>query len=388
MVKILDIFGEVLGDQCGKLPCYNTVENWVKKLGLSVYEQDRKASPGRKIAMVIDESIFINKEKLLLLLGIPAEFPDHTIRHEDVTVLDMKVGSSFTGEDIREEIESTEQRIGTKAEYVINDQGRNLLSGVSLSERPQHIDISHAMGSLMKRTYGKCTDFLALTELLGDIRLKYNLTDKAYLLPPNMRALARFMNMSFWVEWGISMLGCFPNLPQEMQEAYSFVPENRELFEELASCIQAIKFVEDLCKNNGFSITTCHICKGYIVRHVIANANPRKAMLGIRMLDYFDRELAVLNEDKKRKDNISSDIIESTFGIYKGCKSPNKLCGITPLSLMIPLYPKLSNKSTTEMFNFKDRLVNVKLKDIYSWANQNMSTNWVRERTKTLRNVS
>lgn len=101
MVKILDIFGEVLGDQCGKLPCYNTVENWVKKLGLSVYEQDRKASPGRKIAMVIDESIFINKEKLLLLLGIPAEFPDHTIRHEDVTVLDMKVGSSFTGEDIR-----------------------------------------------------------------------------------------------------------------------------------------------------------------------------------------------------------------------------------------------------------------------------------------------
>ena len=55
---------------------------------------------------------------------------------------------------------------------------------------------------------------------------------------------------------------------------------------------------------------------------------------------------------------------------------------ITPFVLLIPLYPKLVNKSVTDAFNFKERLVNVKLKDIDAWAAKNMSTNWVTERTK------
>lgn len=35
VVAIMEIFAELLGDTFGKVPCYNTVENWVKKLGLS-----------------------------------------------------------------------------------------------------------------------------------------------------------------------------------------------------------------------------------------------------------------------------------------------------------------------------------------------------------------
>ena len=37
------------------------------------------------------------------------------------------------------------------------------------------------------------------------------------------------------------------------------------------------------------------------------------------------------------------------------------------------------------LFNFKEHLVNVKLKDIDTWAAKNMSTNWVTERTKIFR---
>jgi hypothetical protein len=105
------------------------------------------------------------------------------------------------------------------------------------------------------------------------------------------------------------------------------------------------------------------------------------------MLEYFRKEEALLINDRQN-DNISSDIIESDFGIYKSKKSPNKLYGITPFVLLIPLYPKLVNKSVTDTFNFKERLVNVKLKDIDTWASKNMSKNWVTERTKTLKKVS
>lgn len=72
VVTILEIFAELLGDTFGKVPCYNTVGNWVKKLGLSVY-QDEQPCKDKKFAMVVDESIAINGQKLLLTLAIPSE---------------------------------------------------------------------------------------------------------------------------------------------------------------------------------------------------------------------------------------------------------------------------------------------------------------------------
>ncbi|MBD9354050.1 MAG: hypothetical protein EGP72_12215 [Phocaeicola plebeius] len=83
-----------------------------------------------------------------------------------------------------------------------------------------HIDISHAMGT--KHTYGNESDFVNLTTILRKIRLQYHLTDKAYLLLPNMRSIVRFINLNSWVDWGNKMLDSFGNLPKEMQDAYSF----------------------------------------------------------------------------------------------------------------------------------------------------------------------
>lgn len=387
VVKMLEIFDEVLEGNCGKIPCYNTVENWVKKLGLSVYENDRKPCRGKKYAMVIDESIMINSEKLLLILGIPARHQGRPVKHEDVTVISMEVAGSFTGDEINRKISDSANEIGQKPAYVISDQGHNLTNGIAQARFSHHVDISHAMGTCLKHAYGKQADFLAFTQLLGSIRLRYHLTDKAYLLPPNMRSIARFMNMSSWVDWGSAMLKCYGNLPDRMKDAYSFVPENRELLEELSAAVDAVRYVEQVCKNEGFCMATCKKCQKYIIRNIIGNANNRRAVLGFEMLNYFKKEEALLMDDRQI-DNISSDIIESDFGIYKEKKSPNKLYGITPFVLIIPLYPKLVNKSVTQIFDFKERLVNVKLKDIDAFTKKHMSKNWVTERTKTLKNVS
>ena len=88
VAAILKIFAELLGDTFGKAPCYNTAENRVKKLGLSVY-QDEKPCKDKKFAMVIDESIAISGQKLLLTPGIPSEHQGRPLKHEYVTVLDI-----------------------------------------------------------------------------------------------------------------------------------------------------------------------------------------------------------------------------------------------------------------------------------------------------------
>ena len=124
----------------------------------------------------------------------------------------------------------------------------------------------------------------------------------------------------------------------------------------------------------------------HIITHVLGNAHSRQVHAGIKMLEYFNREEALLTANMSI--NVSSDIIESTFGIYKSKKSPNKLYGVTSFVLTIPLYPKVSNESVTKTINFKECIVNVKLKDISTWSTEHLSKNWVTERTKTLRKVS
>lgn len=385
VVEILKIFSEVLGENLGKIPCYNTVENWVKKLGLSVY-QDDKPCRGKKYAMVMDESIAINGQKLLLALAIPSEHQGRAIRHEDVTVLGMSVDKSFNGEDVKNKIDSAVETAGEEPQYLISDNGHNLVRGIMDSGFIRHADISHSFGVILKQVYEKQPDFVELTTLLGKKRLQYHLTDKAYMLPPNMRTIARFMNMSSWVTWGNLMLKHFSKLPEGIQSAFSFLKDYAPLLGELLTGIDAMRHIEDVCKNKGFSIATSKECKRYILRHVIGNAYSRQIRLGIKMIEYLDKEEKLLTKDMNI--NISSDIIESTFGIYKGKKSPNKLYGITPFALMIPLYPKIANKVVTKTFNFKERIVNVKLKDIDAWATEHLSKNWVTERTKILKQAS
>ena len=101
------------------------------------------------------------------------------------------------------------------------------------------------------------------------------------------------------------------------------------------------------------------------------------------MRGYLDQQKMLLTDDSKNL-NISSDIIESHFGIFKMKMSPNKLYGITPFLLILPLYTKIKNENAAKTFNFKECLVNVKLKDIDAYASEHMSTNRVTERTKIL----
>ena len=150
------------------------------------------------------------------------------------------------------------------------------------------------------------------------------------------------MNLNSWVDWGNKMLGCFGNLPKEMQDAYSFVPDYKELLVELKIAVDAVEYIETICKTEGFNLANSKKCKRYITQHVISNANNRRAMFGIRVLEYLKKQEEKLKNSYEAH-KISSDIIESTFGVFKQKKSPNKF---TALLLLSCLYRYTQNSRT------------------------------------------
>ena len=57
----------------GEVPAYTTIGYWAQELGLSVYKESCTLFKGKRYALVVDESMMIGSEKMLLTLAVAAD---------------------------------------------------------------------------------------------------------------------------------------------------------------------------------------------------------------------------------------------------------------------------------------------------------------------------
>ena len=70
IVEIFNILNEFMGNIFGKVPAYTTIGYWTQELGLSVYKESCNLLKDKRYALIVDESMMIGSEKLLLTLAI------------------------------------------------------------------------------------------------------------------------------------------------------------------------------------------------------------------------------------------------------------------------------------------------------------------------------
>lgn len=380
----MEIINLVLLDLPDTIPCHTTVKNWVEKAGFDIYS-NRGKKLNELYALILDESVTVGDQKILLQLQVPAAHLGHSLTHPDVEVVGMDVSDSWVSDKVREKIEETSERIGRNPEYVISDNGSNLCKAVREAGIAHHRDISHSLGTSLQRVYQEDVDFKEFTKAMGQTR-KYSMTNVAYLMPPNQRALARFMNLFDWVRWGQQVIANFHTFSGKEKAMYSFIPANASFIEELYEIMTAYEQIQQLCKKKGLSEQTVNTCRKIVYKKLM-EGNERMQKLGNYLLEYLRKEEKLLKSSKEVH-NISSDIIESTFGVYKDRKSPNKLYGVTSFVLTIPLYTKVSSLELAEAFEVKERMERVKVKQIREWAKGACGNNWVVKRSKRLSTYS
>ena len=93
------------------------------------------------------------------------------------------------------------------------------------------------------------------------------------------------------------------------------------------------------------------------------------------LIAYFNREEALLDGDEVH--NITSDIIESTFGCFKARMSPNK-----KLSL------KVSTIDDCRNFNVSHLLARTTITDIKKWRGDNLLPNPSIKRMNVVKNIA
>ena len=246
-----------------------------------------------------------------------------------------------------------------------------------------HKDISHSFGVFLENVYSKDPEFADFIAKKGYAR-KFSHTPMACLMPPRRREYARFMNVFDTVHWAKAILENERLLSSRERYMLSFVRDHASLVEELDDVMHAYEYMEKLCKQEGLSHRTASECKRYVNQDLMTKGD-RVRRLADMLIAYFNREEALLNGDEVH--NITSDIIESTFGCFKARMSPNKSNGYTSLVLLIPLSLKVSTIEDCRNFNVIELLGKTTITDIKKWRGDNLLPNPTIKRMNVVKNA-
>ena len=326
--------------------------------------------------------MMIGSQKLLPVLAVPAEHQGHPLQLDEVKVIGFNVKSNWNAETINQTLENNVKQIGKKPKYIISDNDSKMRKAIELSNYQWHRDISHTLAMFMERVYKEDVEFVNFNKKMTICKQQYCMKEIAYLQSPTQRTKARFMNLSYSVDWADRMLQIFKQLKPSAQEVFKFIPENASFIDEMKEMISNIQYIETEMKHHGLSKKTIEQCQKYVYR-TIMRGNERMRKVGQQILDYLTEEKQTLREDEIL--NNSSDIIESMFGIFKYKQSTNKLNGVTPLVLHLPVILALSRGTVSKNYNIKDRLIRTKIKEIKIWRAKNLLENLVTKRIKTLK---
>ena len=327
----------------------------------------------------------IGGEKLLLNIGVPALHQGRPLSFNDINFLGLSVTESWNGEKIGQQIKIAAEKVGHDPLFVITDNASVMSKGVRCSGLLHLRDISHSLGMYMERVYRDEDDFKEYLKLMTAAKFKYNMKKIAYLLPPNQRTIARFMNLSEWVRWSTKILESYSALSEEEQTVFSFVPLYKSLINELSEVVKCVNMIEFKCKNRGLSRQIVNECKQEITKYLYSG-NKRMVKLGESIDEFLEEQIKSVTQEIAY--NNSSDIVESIFGKFKARISPNKLNGVTTFILFLPICAKLNSDSQTEKYDFKGALEGKRMAHIENWKRENLTPNLAYLRTKILKKTA
>lgn len=371
MEKYLSIFGLV--------PSHSSTILWTQKIGL--YQLKNCLVKANDWILIIDESIQIGREKLLVILGVRESQIDlnRALKYTDMSPLLIKAKESWNGTEIYKEIKILKKKLG-KVIYSVCDNAGNIKNALVDAHIPHIPDISHTIALILKEIYDGDCIFQEYLKKVSEIKNKLQQSCLSHLVPPGRRSKSQYMNLYGIILWGRRILRYLAlehdkKQKELLESKLGFIKEYESLIVEIYEIGQAVKNLQKEVKTKGLNQKTIKTCKGFL--KPLKSQNGKK--LRTEMNTYFQTCFSTF--DKERNLICTSDIIESMFGKYKNFSSDNKMAGITSLALCIA-----SITVGNVMGILKKALESIKTKDILQWTKENIGQSVFSKRKEAFSN--
>ncbi len=209
IVLVLQILMEQASSQ-QRLPCVNTLKNWVEKLGLFLLS--RRPSWSGQAVLIVDELIGRAQERLLMcLLVCRSPSAGQALDTSCVQVVHLEARPQWRGQDIAQVIGGIEQKLGQPISYLLSDGDHKLTKAARELGRAHQWDISHFLARALRKTFEDSPEYKAFIQSLGAWRAHSVCSSLSLLAPPKQRAKA-----AWWLgtrNWG-SYGRAFPLKPR------------------------------------------------------------------------------------------------------------------------------------------------------------------------------
>ena len=366
MSNVLEIFSICLEMELS-IPSHSSGMLWVKKVGYHCLNQPKTRADDW--VLILDESIGIGQEKLLVILGIRASLIDFTrpLCIQDMEPIIIKSNKKWTGESISNELENCKALIGSVL-YATTDGGRTLKKALRLSGIHHVYDVTHAIAIMLEKLYEKDVTFIELTTRMGQMRRDLCNTQHAHIIPPNQRTKSRFLNIDVLTCWGMKVLAALKkeNLTNQEKQLLQWVGNMEPFIQEMNQIIEIIEQASILLKHNGLNKSTKKKCLQIIKK---CRKTPKHEKFKALFTDYINTNSTIVPLRKKGTETLlcTSDIIETSFGKYKNELSKNPMNGITDLALIIPAFTSNLNND-----QIKKAIDSCTCKMLKKWKTENL----------------
>ena len=367
-------------------PSYSSGRFWLLRLGY--YKLTRPKEVSDDWVWIIDHTVQAGEDKCFVILGLRLAFLPQVgkcLRHEDVEPIEVLPVKKSNGEIVYEQLESASKKTGIPRE-IICDKGTDLNSGVEKfciahPETSFIYDIKHKIATILKRELSSDDIWQEFTQLAGKTKHQINQTPLAFLMPPNQKTKARYMNIDTLIQWGGNLLNFLESQdeetikqydPEKLQLKLGWITRFRKPLKEWGELIEIITIIENFVRTQGLYHGASHDLEKKFTSPTNTNRTRQVQEELVRF---------VAQESFKAKPNErllgSSEVIESVFGKLKRLEKDQAKNGFTSMVLSIAA---MVSSTTREVI--QKAMETIPTKKIAEWSIENIGQSFQSKRKK------
>ena len=369
------------------VPHWTTIRMWLLRVGVATQQEPIERADDW--IWMVDHSNQIGPEKALVALGVRATQmppPGETLKHEYVHLLTVRPGTAWKREDMASVYRELAEQYGVPR-AVLCDGAVELRDGAECLKtwREDTIvlqDFKHKAATFLQATVGKLPRFAEFTAQVGKSRAAVQQTELAHLTPPGKKPKARFMNLGATLDWAATILWLLDHpgakarqfvtserLEEKLGWLRSFAPELAEWRE----CQQVIDAGVTFINKQGLFHGA-----GAKLRAAMGTNRTHTAsrQLAERLIDFVTASEVQLKEGERLP--MSTEILESTFALYKQLERQHSKGGFTSL---LAGFGALLKTATSETITRAFSIVSVK--DVHQWTRNNLGATLTSKRLAT-----
>ena len=371
------------------IPDWTTIRTWMQRLGVAALEEPLERADDW--VWLADHSNQIGPEKVLVVLGVRASQlppPGTPLRHGDVQVLVVQPGTTWKTEDVAAVYESLAARHGAPR-AVLTDGASELRNAAEILQKQRSDaialgDFKHRAANVLKSIVGGDPRFAEFQTLVGRTRSAIQQTELAHLVPPTVRPKARFMNLAALLQWAATMLWLLetPDAKGRAGITTERLEEKLGWLRELAADIAKWSACQRVVSTGVTFVNEQGLSQGMAekFRQLVADFCSHTASHDVaeRLTTFLADAESLLAEGERLP--LSTEILESSFALYKQLEQQHSKSGFTSLiatfgSLLRPATPRA----------IRSALERVKVKDVREWLRNNLSKTLTAKRLTTYR---